>query len=75
MPELDDFNSRERDILRLIGREKRTAPQAAEELNLSVRTVHNYTYELAQKLPGDTKPRYRLMLFVDDLDEEDRRRI
>lgn len=72
MQELEDFTDRERDILRLVGREKKTAAQVAERLDLSVRTVHNYVYDLAQQLPGDAMPRYRIMQFVDRLDEGQR---
>lgn len=67
-----EFTPRERDILRLVGREKMTAPQAAERLDLSRRTIHTYVYELSQRLPGDGKPRYRIMRFVDRLDADDR---
>lgn len=67
-----EFTPRERDILRLVGREKMTAPQAAEELDLSRRTIHTYVYELSQRLPGEEKPRYRIMRFVDRLDDDER---
>lgn len=68
--EVGEFTDRERDILRLVGRDKRTAPQVAERLDLSVRTVHSYVQDLAKNLPGEAKPRYRIMLYVDGLDDE-----
>lgn len=56
------LTERQRQIAELVAQDKSTKA-ISRETGLAVQTVHNHIWSAAQRIPGDGRPRYKILVW------------